>query len=123
MANESCPNCCQPWTGCTSRKDDEIHICDQCGEEWCLVDFDQDEEESPHRDGRYRQSERRNPLKISLFPRRSRSIERAQRDADTRESDAIRARIMGRVARLEHAESNRPEKSRDLEGALVEVWL
>lgn len=42
---------------------------------------------------------------------------------DEAQSAEIRRRILAGVERIERAERNRSEVSRELEGALVEVWL
>ncbi len=60
---------------------------------------------------------------IPLFNRRAASNEAARVEAESRESEAIRAAILRRADRLVQAEANRPEVSRQLEGAIVEVWL
>jgi hypothetical protein len=62
-------------------------------------------------------------MKLPFLNPRARSIERAQREAEILESEAIRESIMIRVRLMDFAERNRPEKSRELEGALVEIWL
>lgn len=45
QTKEFCPNCCTPWSGITDRKNDEIHICENCGDDWCVVEFGEEETE------------------------------------------------------------------------------
>lgn len=62
-------------------------------------------------------------MKILIPCFRRAAIERARRQAELRESEEIRARILDRVYARAVAESNRPAVSHALEGEIVEVWI